>query len=256
MVDLVVVGVTKCGSTYIDSILRHNPSFSLPRGIKETNFFSVEYQRGISWYLGLFNTSKILVEVCPNYSRDVNSLKRIKDLFPKARILLLLRDPKKRFVSHCKHFFRTRNVAASYAQIVELFPEIILDSDYEKIFDNCLQVFGETGFDVLRFEDFISDFAVIESYFFTHFNIKLARPDYIELNEYYDTRFKRIYSFLRYLNRFFALRGFNFRSLFGDYLIKLMFESSSRSRQLVDDLPEALDLFLDRQSEFFDNLER
>ena len=256
MVDLVVVGVTKCGSTYLDSILRYNSSFSLPYGVKETNFFSLEYRRGISWYLGLFNQSKICVEVCPNYARDIVSLRRIKASFPNACILLLLREPRKRFMSHCLHFFRTRNVPASCAFMVNNFPEISLDTDYVTLHNNCVEVFGEKGFVVLRFEDFISDFSVIERYFNEKFKIKLVRPDNIELNEYYDTRLKHMYSFLRYVNRFSSLRGVNLKSLFGAGIIKFVFRKSKSSSVLVNDLPDEFGFFLDQQTIFYDQMDR
>ena len=48
--DFLVIGALKCGTTWLDLQLREHRDLHLPSTIKEINFFTREYSRGLDWY--------------------------------------------------------------------------------------------------------------------------------------------------------------------------------------------------------------
>jgi len=96
------MGPPKCASTSLFYYLnQHNDVFLSP--LKETHFFSINYNRGLDWFLDkYFNNAKderIIGESTPTYSYLGYSLLRINKFFPKAKLLYSFRNPVERAYS-------------------------------------------------------------------------------------------------------------------------------------------------------------
>ncbi len=115
--DFIIIGATKCGTSSLYANLKLHPQIEMspnfldkyPSGnknTKEVRFFSDSryFNRGIVWYKSLFNkNNKLQGEATPEYIFQISCHKKMKEIIPKAKLILLLRDPVKRAYSHYNH---------------------------------------------------------------------------------------------------------------------------------------------------------
>lgn len=114
VVDFVVIGAMKCGTTSLHHYLSQHPAIALPPE-KEVNFFfglrpgrPGNHWRGSEWYDGRFPGGSIRGDVSPGYTSPDHPgvAERIAGLVPGARLLYLVRDPLDRAVSQYRHHRR------------------------------------------------------------------------------------------------------------------------------------------------------
>lgn len=106
LVNFVVVGVQKAGTTALFDYLQDDPAYGLP-DVKEVHFFDDE---SVDWtapdyapYLARFDWSdpaQIRGEATPIYIYWPRSLERLAAYNPAAKIIVMLRDPIDRAWSH------------------------------------------------------------------------------------------------------------------------------------------------------------
>jgi len=82
---------------------------------KEIHFFSLFSHRGVDWYKSHFSTQEgnISGEASPTYFDTANTPsipKLIKSLIPEIKIILIVRDPIERAVSHFCHFCKVNDI--------------------------------------------------------------------------------------------------------------------------------------------------
>jgi len=90
-----IVGMPRCGTTFLYQNLQSHPSIYCPFR-KETNYFSVHFDRGISWYEGMFsgrNADQICADISPSYFLDPRAIERIQAYDPNIKIVLGVRRP-------------------------------------------------------------------------------------------------------------------------------------------------------------------
>jgi hypothetical protein len=141
-IDFIGVGTGRSGTTWISNILERHPDilFSSQKSNKELYFFNGTYSRkyepdldshfelGFEWYFKQFpknKNGKIRGEFCPAYLFDPYSHTRIKQSFPKAKIIIALRNPADRLYSvywYCK--------AAVVAKVPDNFEKMADDKEY------------------------------------------------------------------------------------------------------------------------------
>ena len=105
--DFIIAGAPKCGTSSIYHYLNHHPQILLSHK-KEIDFYWQNYHRGIDWYRAHFPTISdradfLTGEATPNYLRFPQVARRIKDTFPKSKIIILLRNPVDRAISWHYH---------------------------------------------------------------------------------------------------------------------------------------------------------
>ena len=110
--NAVIVGAMKCGTTTLNAWLRHHPEVAFS-AVKEVHFFDNNYQRGLGWYRSYFPIlesmagAKCVLEATPAYiQRAPKVAERMHRHIPDARLILMLRDPVKRAISHYGHRLR------------------------------------------------------------------------------------------------------------------------------------------------------
>lgn len=95
------VGPARTGTTWIHEVLQ--PFAGLPRGLKETDFFSTNYDLGVDWYVSHFAgyaAGTVLGEITPTYFDHPEAPGRIAELLPRCRVIVSLREPVARLYSH------------------------------------------------------------------------------------------------------------------------------------------------------------
>ena len=101
------VGAPKCGTTWLDELLRDQFPGRLPQYCKETFFFDKQYSRGIDWYRSLFAPEcEAPIEIGPSYFAESDAPRRISEHYERRRILIMLRDPYDRAASNLLHEMR------------------------------------------------------------------------------------------------------------------------------------------------------
>ncbi len=101
------IGPPRTGTTWLHAALAE--VVWLPYNIKETNFFSRRYDKGIEWYASHFrhaDDSRPIGEICP-YLGTTETIDHIAEHIPDCKIICTLRDPVERAFSHyrLKHRF-------------------------------------------------------------------------------------------------------------------------------------------------------
>ena len=154
------VGPTKSGTTWIDAYLRERADVALPLATKETFFFDKAYDKGIDWYLALFDQESAqpaCVEVAPSLFHKPEAAARAASDLPGAQIICTVRDPLDRMVSHYFHYRKFGEPRRTLAEMVEAKPDLINPGLYER---NALvweSHFGAGNVHFLFYEDMARD---------------------------------------------------------------------------------------------------
>ncbi len=98
--DFIIIGAMKAATSAIYEYLMQHPSVThrLP---KELHFFTLNYDKGLDWYLSQFESSQgnngnrdlLIGEASPSYLTSKETPKLIYQLFPDVKIIISLRNP-------------------------------------------------------------------------------------------------------------------------------------------------------------------
>ncbi len=108
--DFIIVGTMKGGTAILYEFITLHPDIE-PAIQKDIHYFSLHYHKGTEWYLNHFNREsyKITGEVSPTYFDIANSIlipSLIKTFNPNVKIILIVRDPIERALSHYNHLLK------------------------------------------------------------------------------------------------------------------------------------------------------
>lgn len=159
--DFLIIGAQKCGtSTLFESLMRHS---CVARPLwKEVHFFDIFYNRGIRWYRGCFDSrlhrlytklkfkkNIITGESTPYYLYHPLAPQRIFRALPKAKMIVLLRNPIDRAYSHYNMMVRMGLEELTFEQAVKS-EEKRLSGEREKILkDKNYYSFNDMGYSYL-----------------------------------------------------------------------------------------------------------
>lgn len=115
MPDYIIIGGQRCGTTSLYQYLTEHPGIG-SSSTKEVHYFDVNYQRGVSWYRGHFPTvlyrefvrlrdglRVVTGEASPYYLFHPHAAPRAAALVPDATLIVILRNPVERALSHYHH---------------------------------------------------------------------------------------------------------------------------------------------------------
>jgi hypothetical protein len=105
--DFLVLGAQKAGTTALYEYLRRHPQITGPSW-KEVSFFDRHWARGESWYRGNFpnvarTRGKHVGEASPSYVFHPLAPRRVQEVVPEARLIVLVRNPVDRALSQYNH---------------------------------------------------------------------------------------------------------------------------------------------------------
>jgi hypothetical protein len=119
--DFLILGAQKAGTTALYAYIRWHPGITGPSW-KEVSFFDRHYERGDSWYRGHFPIragDRLIGEASPGYLFHPLAPERIKSTVPDARLIVLLRDPVDRALSHYHHEVALGREPLSFEDAIE-----------------------------------------------------------------------------------------------------------------------------------------
>ena len=103
--NYLLVGAQKSGSTSLYDYLVQHPEM-VPAKTKEIHYFTNNYSKNIDWYKAHFGLSffpGLVGEATPYYLYHPLAANRIKNTLPDIKIIIVLRDPLSRAISHYHH---------------------------------------------------------------------------------------------------------------------------------------------------------
>jgi hypothetical protein len=107
--NAVIIGFMKCGTTMLYEWLSAHPDVIFS-AVKEVHFFGSNYRRGLGRYrsyfplLENFSGARCVLEAAPAYSQHASRVaRRMHQHLPSSRLIMMLRDPVKRAISHYGH---------------------------------------------------------------------------------------------------------------------------------------------------------
>ncbi|VDP06836.1 unnamed protein product, partial [Heligmosomoides polygyrus] len=98
--SVLIIGVRKGGTRALLDAMALHPNIRVVR--KEAHFFDLNYSRGIEWYRSIMPLStpdQIVVEKTPAYFTSQLAPKRVREMSPAMKIILIVRDPTQRTIS-------------------------------------------------------------------------------------------------------------------------------------------------------------
>lgn len=141
MVDFVCAGGNKCGTTWLYEMVGQHPSLNVSVS-KEPRYFSHHYDRGESWYLGNWNSDKRpRGEFSTSYLYSDAAIRRMSEDCPHVRVIVLLRHPIERAISHARHLMRSGNYEDG-EHVLSDRPEVVNNSRYADRIKKLENVFG------------------------------------------------------------------------------------------------------------------
>lgn len=127
------IGPPKCGTTWLDAVLRRHPQVLMPSEQKEVFFFSRYHDRGRDWYQSLFAGAegfRAAGEISTNYIKEEAFLARIAGFDPGLKIIILLRNPTNRLLSHYRMQRENARVSEGFEEVVAAKPHLVAYSSY------------------------------------------------------------------------------------------------------------------------------
>ena len=224
----IIIGAQKSGTTSLENYIAQHPQV-LPAIKKETHFWYRGFNQGIDWYLAHFppipkSKNFITGEATPNYLEYYQSAKRIYNVFPDVKLLIIFRNPVDRAVSQYYHWVRIKREERSFEEAIDSELEMLLKSPdrpqghgnywqkqpgnyigrgvYIEFIQKWMEVFPREQFLILKGEDFYEKPAITMKQVFHFLGLpEYQLPKYKKLNSGY---YKPISKFFRQrLNEYF-----------------------------------------------------
>lgn len=126
--SFLIIGAQRAGTTTFFGNLAEHPDIRPPIR-KEVHYFSVHFERGISWYRAHFPLSTLpapkwqTFEATPYYLFHPLAPSRIQPVLPNARFIVILRDPVDRAASHYRLNVARGNEDLGFKEAIQAEPE-------------------------------------------------------------------------------------------------------------------------------------
>ena len=140
MPDFLILGAQKAGTTALYAYLRWHPAITGPSW-KEVSYFDRHYARGERWYRGHFplrSRERTVGEASPGYLFHPLAPGRVRETVPDARLIVLVRDPVDRALSHYHHEVALGREPLSF--------EAALDAEAERTHGEAERMEREPGY--------------------------------------------------------------------------------------------------------------
>ena len=191
--DFYLIGAQKCGTSALYDYLVQHPCIH-PCSTKEPRFFDKYFNRGINWYKTCYPTTlkkyieskifhrKFLTgEATERYLEHPHVTKRIEEITPNAKFIIMLRNPIDRAYSHYNMRYKSKKEDLSFEKAIESekdrtqneYKKMLKDENYyskdyfhhsylergiyiEKL-KRWMEVFPKEQFMIIQSEDFFKD---------------------------------------------------------------------------------------------------
>lgn len=218
--DYLIIGSMKCGTTILNDFICLHPDVA-PAKQKEIHYFSMHYDKGLVWYTDFFSDvpdGKIVGDASPTYfdmGSNIVLPRLINATLPKAKIIVILKNPITRAISH---FFHLRDInkleAFQHLDPNEIFSEDLVKKYHTEFALNpklrplrfvldCgnyffkLEAYREVFRDrllILKNKDLWSTGQLVMDKVFRHIGLREIQSDYFNHKDYVTTEKQSIIS--------------------------------------------------------------
>ena len=155
--DFIGLGPPRTGTTWLHRVLEGH--VDLPYGVKETQFFTTYYSKGIDWYARHFRYAtgdRKIAEICP-YFNARKAPARIHLHLPGCKFLVTFRNPVDHAYSTYKMLIRGAFVRGTFDEVLNTRPHIDDGNRYAKHLTTWFDQFGRERFLIMRYEELRDD---------------------------------------------------------------------------------------------------
>jgi Sulfotransferase family len=159
------IGPDKAGSSWMQAVLQRHPTVTVPIS-KDLHFFNRFHRRGIDWYLRQFepdHQTTTAVEVCHDYLFDGETIARIVDAFPNAKLVVCARHPAERAVSSYLYMVRQGRTRLDLSTALREIDELVDHGRYHAHLSTVLEHVGRDQVAVLDFAQLSDDPAAFKT---------------------------------------------------------------------------------------------
>lgn len=175
--DFIIIGAQRSGTTSLFNYLSQHPEIhqSFP---KEVHYFSINYQKGLSWYRSHFPLSTlkrkaesvgsgkfVTGEATPYYLSHPHAPRRASLVVPNALLIILLRDPVERAYSHYQHEVRMGTEILSFEEALEKEEERLQQEVSKMMDDETYRSFNHQHFSYLSRGIYLDQIQTWRKYF-------------------------------------------------------------------------------------------
>ena len=156
--DFIAIGPPRTATTWLHEVLKGR--VCLPADIKETDFFTRFYDRGLDWYADYFRgcaEEMRIGEVDPMYFASPPARERIARDLPECKIICSLRDPVERAYSNYRLLRRNSFTKADFEKAAITRGDMLDSSRYGTHLADWFNTFGRARVQVFIYEDLEAD---------------------------------------------------------------------------------------------------
>lgn len=167
-IDFIGIGAAKSGSSWLTNVLQQHAKIEIPARKELTYFNKLDitgiennsHSNPIDYYLNFwdFSNNTTKGEFSPQYLSDEIAPSQIKKYFPDVKLIVILRNPVHRALSHFEydqHFNAIIPKDLNFESAVKQFPYLLEEGVYEKHLQNWLKVFKIEQIKVIILEEAI-----------------------------------------------------------------------------------------------------
>ena len=188
--DFIIIGAQRAGTTSLFNYLAEHPDIhpSIP---KETQYFSIYFNKGLSWYRSHFPLTSnrevnnryqkqtfVSGEATPYYIFHPYAAKRIFDVIPNVRLIILLRNPVDRAYSHYQYEKQLDIEKLTFKEAVGMETERLAGELETMISDDSYQSFNYQHFSYLLRGKYIDQIIDWNKYFSLDQMLILSSEDF------------------------------------------------------------------------------
>lgn len=239
----IIAGSMKCGTSSLHMILANHPKIFIPNA--EIGFYDIDnhiqhpdffFYSGAEWYYPRFEEKMneyldwyesffkdaeedvLLGERSTTYIASERAAERIARLNPKAKIIIMLRDPASRTYSHYWHLVRTGRAIWNFENSLQVMPEnLIQRSLYKKQIEHFMKIIPQENFHFILFEEFVQNMRNVLEGVFQFLGISYKNFNLSEMKTHYNvTTTPKSLTLQLWRNQLLRLRA---RRVYLDHLI-------------------------------------
>ncbi len=151
-VDFIGIGAPRSGTSWVARSLEEHPEVCFS-STKETHFFDRVYktEKDLVHYRTHFKNlspGKVIGEFTPSYYLNDEIARRIKKHFPRAKIIVCLRNPAERAVSHLQYNVRkgSRGRRTNMTELIQKNDPVVTAGFYYYYLGKFLNILIKTEF--------------------------------------------------------------------------------------------------------------
>jgi hypothetical protein len=161
MINFIGLGAQKSGTSWAYTCLYEHPEICAP--IKEIHFFSrPRFEKGREWYENHFRKcgeQKLKGEFSTSYLYSAEASARIKDMYPDAKLIAILRNPVDRALSQYRNSIKSGeiNEATPFKMFLKQEKSVVEQGQYFGQLQRYIGLFPQQQLLVLIYEDIRKD---------------------------------------------------------------------------------------------------